>query len=128
LKELLQSSRYIPSVNQVEFSPFLYQRELLDFCNDNKIQLEAYSPLTRGKKFSHKTIRSISSKYQKTPAQIFLRWALQHEVAIIPKSANADRLRENANIFDFSIEQEDMDLLDSLNENFRVSWDPTGIP
>lgn len=128
LNELLQKCRHIPSVNQVEFSPFLYQRELLDFCKHNKIQLEAYSPLIRGKKFRHNTIRSISSKYQKTPAQIFLRWALQHDVIIIPKSANAERLQENADIFNFSIEQEDMDLLDSLNENFRVSWDPTNIP
>jgi len=127
LQDLLDTARIVPAVNQVEFSPFLYQKELLEFCRDQRIQLEAYSPLTRGKKLSNEIIRTIAAKYAKTAAQIMIRWALQHELVVIPKSSHPDRIWENADIFDFSISEEDMVTLDGLNENFRVSWNPTGI-
>lgn len=127
LAELLDCADVVPTVNQVEFSPFLYQEDLLDFCHSQNIKLEAYSPLTRGKKFKHPTIQAISKKYSKTPAQILLRWALQHDVIVIPKSVNKNRIKDNANIFDFSILRDDMKVLNSLNEDFRVSWDPTGV-
>jgi len=127
LQELLDQSKTVPAVNQVEFSPFLYQEELLKFCKEHGIQLEAYSPLTRGNKFSHKTVMRLAQKYQKTPAQILLRWALEHGVVVIPKSANEKRIWENANIFNFSLDENDMQLLNNLNENYRVSWDPTYI-
>lgn len=127
LQELMDHSKTVPAVNQVEFSPFLYQEELLKFCKDHGIQLEAYSPLTRGNKFSNKTVIRLSQKYQKTPAQILLRWALEHGIVVIPKSANKKRIWGNANIFDFSLDEIDMQLLNKLNENYRVSWDPTYI-
>jgi len=128
LEELLATSSVVPAVNQVEFSPFLYQKELLEFCRAHGIQLEAYSPLTRSNKFNHPTITSAAAKYGKTPAQIMIRWALQHDVVVIPKSANKQRIYENTNVFDFHIMDQDMALLDSLNEGFRVSWDPSDAP
>src|SRR5512133_884666 len=88
LQEILQNSDIVPAVNQVEFHPFLYQKDLLLFCEKNSIQLEAYSPLTRGKRLNHPTIVKTAKKYgnNKTPAQILIRWSLQHNLVVIPKS------------------------------------------
>ncbi|MCX7908536.1 MAG: aldo/keto reductase [Ignavibacteria bacterium] len=127
LQELFNYANVLPVVNQVEFSPFLYQKELLEFCEENQIKLEAYSPLARGRKFDNPILLEISSKYNKTPAQIMIRWALQIGTIVIPKSSNKDRIIENANVFDFEIESEDMNKLCSLNENFRVAWNPENI-
>jgi diketogulonate reductase-like aldo/keto reductase len=127
LTELLDCADVPPAVNQVEFSPFLYQKDLQDFCNSKNIRLEAYSPLTRTKKFNNSTIQKIAEKYQKSSAQIMIRWALQHEVIVIPKSSNRERIRENALVFDFSISAEDMETLNGLNQNYHVSWDPTHV-
>ena len=123
LKEILQNSEdviVVPAVDQLEFHPFLYQRELLQFCKKNSIQLEAYSPLTRGKRLDHQTIVTIAKKYGKTPAQILIRWSLQHDAVVIPKSIHEERIRENSHVFDFQLEPDDMKLLDSLNENLQT--------
>jgi diketogulonate reductase-like aldo/keto reductase len=121
LKEILQDSDIVPAVNQVEFHPFLYQKELLGFCEKNTIQLEAYSPLTRGKRLNHATILAVAKKYgNKTPAQVLIRWSLQHGLVMIPKSIHEDRIWENSQVFDFDLGHEDMKLLDSLNENFQT--------
>jgi diketogulonate reductase-like aldo/keto reductase len=122
LKDILQNSEdldVVPAVDQVEFHPFLYQRELLQFCKKNSIQLEAYSPLTRAKRLNHPTIVAIAKKYGKTPAQVLMRWSLQHDVVVIPKSIHEERIRENSQVFDFQLEPDDMEYLDSLNENFQ---------
>jgi len=128
LEELLGYARVIPAVNQVEFTPFLYLKDLLDFCCLHHIQLESYSPLTRGKKFRDPLLQELSRKYQKTPAQILIRWNLQHEVVVIPKSSRPERIEENAAVFDFTISPEDMESLNQLDQNYRVSWNPTRIP
>lgn len=128
LEELLSSAKIVPTVNQVEFSPFLFQQDLLDFCRKNEIQLEAYSPLTRGTKFNHPVLNKIAAKYQKSSAQILIRWVLEHDVVVIPKSSNPDRIRENAEIFDFKIDTEDMNQLAGLAEDYRVSWNPSNVP
>jgi diketogulonate reductase-like aldo/keto reductase len=125
LKELLGDASVIPAVNQVEFSPFLYQKELLAFCNANRIQLEAYSPLTRGSRLHHPTILLMAQRYSHTPAQIMIRWSLQHGLVVIPKSARKERIRENSQVFDFDISPQDMKELDSLDESLRTDWDPT---
>jgi diketogulonate reductase-like aldo/keto reductase len=125
LKELLDLAEEIPAVNQVEFSPFLYQKDLLEYCHAHHIRLEAYSPLTRTTKFNNSTIKKIATNYQKSPAQIMIRWVLQHEVIVIPKSSNREHIRENAAVFDFSISADDMRILDGLNQNYHISWDPT---
>jgi diketogulonate reductase-like aldo/keto reductase len=128
LKELLAFATTIPAVNQVEFSPYLYQKELLDFCIKNKIQLEAYAPLTEGQKLDEEKLVKLAKKYGKTPAQILIRWELQHQIIAIPKSSKEERIKENANVYDFAISPTDMTALDKFNENFRVCWDPTNAP
>lgn len=128
LEELLGESDVTPAVNQVEFNPFLYQEELLRFCRAKEMQLEAYSPLTRGHKLHDPKILAISRKYSKSPAQIMIRWGLQHELVVIPKSARPERIRENSEVFDFDISPADMVTLDSLSENLHTDWDPTDEP
>lgn len=127
LEELKEYAEIIPAVNQVEFSPFLYQKELLEYCRTNKIEVEAYSPLARMKKKNNTVINRIAKKYNKTHAQILIRWCLEHKLIVIPKSSVKERIKENAEVFDFTLSQEDMRMLDGLNENFRVSWDPSEI-
>ena len=121
LRDILQDSDVVPAVNQVEFHPFLYQKDLLSFCEKNSIQLEAYSPLTRGMRLNHPAIIDIAKRYDnKTPAQILIRWSLQHNLVVIPKSIHEDRILENSQVFDFELAAEDMNLLDSLNENLQT--------
>ena len=127
LDELKATLKLIPSVNQVEFSPFLYQKELMEYCRSNKIVLEAYSPLTKAKKFSNSTLMTLGQKYSKSPAQILIRWDLQHEIVTVPKSGDKLHLIDNANVFDFSLDENDMHKLDSLNENYRTVNDPNLI-
>ena len=127
LKELFNNSETKPAVNQVEFNPFNFQDDLLSFCKEEGIRLQGYTPLSRTNKFNNDTIQELSSKYSKTPAQIMLRWALQHNVIPIPKSSHPERIKENAHVFDFFIEDQDMEKLDSLHENYRLALDPHEI-
>ncbi|MFX1524741.1 MAG: aldo/keto reductase [Promethearchaeota archaeon] len=127
LEELMRFSETIPAVNQIEFSPFLYQKELMNYCKTKNIALEAYTPLTRGRKFNNRSLKSISQKYDKTVAQILIRWGLQHEIIEIPRSGNQQHLHENATIFDFTLDEGDMTRLDELNEDFRLVDDPHSI-
>ena len=120
MQEILQNFDTVPSVNQVEFHPFLYQEQLLQFCKNNHIQLEAYSPLTRAEKLNHATVKTIAQKYDKTAAQILIRWGLQHDLVVIPKSIHEKRIKENSEVFDFQLEEQDMKLLNSLNEDLRT--------
>ena len=124
LQELLSVARIIPAVNQVEFHPFLVQADLLKFCRDRQIQTEAWSPLMSGKISTVPEALRLAEKYQKTPAQIVLRWDLQHDVVSIPKTSNAERMVENASIFDFELSQDDMRLLDALDVGMRIGPDP----
>ncbi len=128
LEDLLETHEVTPAVNQVEFHPFLYQKELLEYCQRKGIQVEAYSPLARGERFKHPRITALATKYSKTPAQLMLRWGLQHGLVVIPKSTGEERIRENSQVFDFEISAEDMRSLDSLNEDLRLNWDPTSVP
>jgi methylglyoxal/glyoxal reductase len=125
LKELLGSSDVTPAVNQVEFNPFLYQKELLRFCEGEGIQLEAYSPLTRGNKLGHPVVLDVAKRYSKSPAQVMIRWGLQHGLVVIPKSTRPERIKENSEVFDFEISPADMSRLDSLGEDLHTVWDPT---
>ena len=120
MQDILQNFDTVPSVNQVEFHPFLYQEKLLQFCKNNQIQLEAYSPLTRAEKLNHVTVKTIAQKYDKTAAQILIRWGLQHDLVVIPKSIHEKRIKENSEVFDFQLEEQDMKLLNSLNEDLRT--------
>lgn len=120
IKEILSASEVVPTVNQVEFHPFNFKDELLEYCRSKHIMLEAYSPLTRGRKFDHSTVRQLSEKYDKSPAQVLIRWVLQHDVIVIPKSTHMDRIEENADVFDFELSDEDMRTLDALDAGLSV--------
>lgn len=125
LEDILADCEIKPMVNQVEFHPRLTQKPLLAFCKQHDIQLEAWSPLMRGGELLNEpTLVNIAQKYNKTPAQVILRWDLQHEVVTIPKSVTPQRIAQNANIFDFTLTKEEMDAIDALNENRRIGPDP----
>ncbi len=128
LEELLSSSPIPPSVNQVEFHPFLYQADLLAFCQGHGIQLEAYSPLTRGHRLDHPVIKALAGEHRRTPAQILIRWGLGHGLVVIPKSVRPERIRENAQVFDFELSRADMARLDALDERSHLAWDPDDLP
>ncbi|SHE90437.1 Aldo/keto reductase [Seinonella peptonophila] len=124
LKTLENHANLAPMVNQVEFHPYLTQTELRAYCEQHQIQFEAWSPLMQGNFLKDETILSIADKYQRTPAQILLRWDLQHNVVTIPKSVREDRIKENTQIFDFELTQADIDILDQLNRDQRFGADP----
>lgn len=128
MHELLEWAAIVPAVNQVEFSPFLHQRELLALCREQGVALEAYSPLTKAQRFGHPVVQRVAAKHGRTPAQVLIRWALQHDLVVIPKSARPERIRENADVFGFALDEADMAALDALDEGLRTSWDPTGVP
>ncbi|MGU3471581.1 aldo/keto reductase [Paenibacillus sp. D51F] len=123
LEDLLQDAEIKPMVNQVEYHPLLAQTELRQFCQDQGIVLEAWSPLMQGN-LDLPQLNELAVKYGKTPAQIVLRWDLQNGVITIPKSTNEKRIRENADVFDFELSHEDMALIEGLNQNKRFGADP----
>lgn len=112
LSAILRNAKIPPAANQVKFSPFGFDQELLDFCNHHGIVIEAYSPLTRGERLQDNRLRAIARQYQKSPTQILIRWALQKGTVVLPKSQNKEHIRENAQVFDFAITGQDMDQLD----------------
>lgn len=124
LKDVMTNSEIKPMVNQVEFHPRLTQRELLSFCKENQIQMEAWAPLMRGRLIDEQTIIKIAEKYGKKPSQILLRWDLDKSVVTIPKSIHADRIKENADIFDFQLDESDIEEINALNKNERTGPDP----
>lgn len=124
LEELKTYATIAPAVNQVEFTPYLFLNDLLQYCNQHAIQVQAYSPIVRGRKNNDPKLVALAVKYGKTPVQIILRWAIQHGVSTIPKSSNPERIQQNFDIFDFSISDDDMMLIDSFNENLRIVDDP----
>ena len=128
LQELAESSQIVPAVNQVEFSAFLYQRDLLAYCREHRIRLEGYCPLARASRLREPTLLALSAKHRVTPAQVLLRWALEHEVIVIPKSFNRTRIAENRDVFHFAFDADDMAVLDALDEGLRLNRDPTGVP
>ena len=153
LTELLAETGTVPAVNQVELHPYLYQRDLVDFCAAKGIVIEAYSPLTRGKRLKDSKLLALAKKYSsespqpasrwsklllvekfsrrsacKSTAQILIRWGLQHGFVVIPKSSNRKRIFENAAVYDVEISAQDMEFLDGFNEDHRVCWDPTHAP
>lgn len=127
LEELMTESAIKPVINQVELHVFLQQPELVDYCQKNKITLEAYSPLAHGNKLDDPTLMQIAKKYHKTTAQIMLRWCVQQGFVVLPKSVTVSRIKENFDVFDFGLNDDDMDQLTSLNSDYRTCWDPTNV-
>ena len=127
LEDLLSSSKYVPMVNQMEFHPYLVQQDLIDFCNKNTIQYEAWSPLMQGHIFELDIMKDLAAKYNKTIAQIVLRWSLQKGVVTIPKSTKKERIKANADIFDFELLAADTKKLDQLDCGIRFGPDPNNF-
>lgn len=117
LNELLAVSDTVPAVNQIEFHPFIYRKQapILELCQEKGIIVEAYSPLAQARYMNNETLESMAQKYGKTKAQIMLRWSVQHKAVPIPKSANPERIKENLQVFDFEISEQDMKVLDGLS-------------
>ncbi|MCZ0702476.1 diketogulonate reductase-like aldo/keto reductase [Natronobacillus azotifigens] len=124
LEDLIKDSEIVPMVNQVEFHPHLTQESLRAYCNEHKIQLEAWSPLKQGKLLDDPTLSAIADKYGKSTAQVILRWDLQSGVVTIPKSVKEHRIVANSDVFDFELTTEEMNTIDGLNKDERVGPDP----
>ncbi len=124
LEDLMNDATIVPMVNQMEFHPYLVQQDLIDFCIKNTIQYEAWSPFMVGKVFKLEFCNELAKKYNKSVAQIILRWNLQKGVVTIPKSVHADRIASNAAIFDFELSPTDMAYLDSFDRNERTGAHP----
>ena len=116
LGEVLSIAQAPPVVNQIQFSPFKYRRKLLDACDEHKVALEAYSPLGTGRHLSDERVRQLAERVGKTPAQVLLRWCVQRDLVVIPKSTHRERIDENAQLFDFTLSPEQMAELDALDE------------
>lgn len=125
LQDLLKTARVIPVINQVEFHPRLQQLELRTFCQEHNIQLEAWAPLMQGGLLEDSTIAKIAEKYGKSNAQVILRWDIQNGVITIPKSVRKERMIQNADIFDFSLTDEEIQVINAMNLDKRVGPDPT---
>jgi diketogulonate reductase-like aldo/keto reductase len=130
LEELLASCRTPPAVNQIELHPYNYRTRLptVERCREQGVRIEAYCPLTQGRRLGDPRLVEIAQKYDKTAAQVLIRWSLQQDLVVIPKSTKQHRIRENCQVFDFEISGDDMSRLDDLNENLVCSWDPTDAP
>jgi len=124
LEDLMGDFDVVPVVNQVEWHPFVLQKPLLDFCKENDIQFEAWSPLSRGRFLDNEVIQDLAKKHGKSPAQVLIRWDLQHEVVTIPKSVHRERIEENSKVFDFELSDEDMRRIDALDTNTRIGPHP----
>jgi methylglyoxal/glyoxal reductase len=128
LDELAARARTLPAVNQIEVSPFLQQRDVRAWCEEHDAVVEAYSPLTKGARLGHPVVIDVASRTGRTPAQVLLRWGLQRDLVVLPKSTRAERIRENAAIFDFTLEADALARLDALEEGLATGWDPRGKP
>lgn len=124
LENLLADTKVKPMINQVELHPLLSQQELREFSEAQNIQLEAYSPLAHGKLLDDPTLKEIGERYGKSPAQVMLRWELEHRVVTIPKSSNPERIKQNADVFDFELSSADTKQIDGLNRDERTNTDP----
>ncbi|GAM16515.1 aldo/keto reductase [Mesobacillus selenatarsenatis] len=127
LKDLLSHAAEKPVINQVELHPLLSQVELREFCQQNEIKVEAWSPLSRGRFLEEPVLGKIAAQHGKTPAQVILRWHLENQIIPIPKSVTPARLKENTEIFDFQLNQKELEEINGLNKDQRFGADPDHI-
>lgn len=128
LDELFAASEIKPVVNQIELHPWLSQQPLKAYCESRYIHIEAYSPLAHGQKVSDVSLKPMADKHGKTIAQVLLRWSVQKGNIVLVKSVSPKRIAENFGIFDFKLDDADMEKIDALNENLRTCWDPSNTP
>lgn len=127
LERLLKECTVVPTVNQVECHPYLQQKELKTFCEKHNIKVEAWAPLARGEVFTEEIIKNLANKYNKTPAQVVLRWHIQEGTIVIPKSVTPSRISENFDIFDFELSRDDMNDIAKLNQGKRLGREPNDM-
>lgn len=127
LEQLLSECSVKPVVNQVELHVFLQQPELVKYCRDNDIIIEAYSPLAHGSKMQHPVLDEIARKHEKTNAQTMIRWCIDMGTVPLPKSTHKERIQENFDVFDFELSPEELEAIAKLDEDYRTCWDPTNI-
>ena len=128
LEEMKDYAEVAPAINQVELHVFLQQPELIKYCRDNNIVVEAYSPLAHAKAMDNEAIARIAKKHDKTYAQIMLRWLVERELVVIPKSVTPSRIKENIEIFDFKLDENDMSKLTQQDRDMRTCWSPVHVP
>lgn len=129
IKELLaQFPHDPPSVNQIEISPFFQRKDIVSECRKHNIALQAYSPLGKGAFVDRPELHKIGEKYGKSPAQVLIRWSLQQDFIVLPKSSNEERIKANANLYDFELSKEDIDTLNAMETGKGITWDPTKAP
>jgi diketogulonate reductase-like aldo/keto reductase len=116
IEQVSSAGSVLPAVNQVQFSPFEYRRALLEACEARGVVLEAYSPLGTGRHLNHRAVKRIADAVGRTPAQVLLRWCVQRDIPVIPKSTHRERIEENGRIFDFTLSDEDLAVLDELDQ------------
>ncbi|KAL8277931.1 hypothetical protein RQP46_009750 [Phenoliferia psychrophenolica] len=128
LTDLLATNpKYVPSINQVDLHPFMTRDALVAYCQSKGITLEAWAPLVRGERFKHPEIVALAEKYKKSPAQILIRYGLDRGFVVIPKSTKKERIADNANVFDFTLEKADIEKLTSLDEFLITDWEVTTV-
>lgn len=127
LEPLIAECEFIPMVNQIEYHIGLTQDETVEFCRDNKIVVEGWSPLARGKMLKNRTIMELAEKYNITTAQLAIRYCLEKEVLPLPKSVNRDRIQSNFDVFSFSLSKESIEALDKFSDVKRVGSDPDNV-
>lgn len=124
LEDLIADAEVKPMVNQIEFHPLLTQTEVREYCKQQGIQVEAWSPLAQGELLDNEVLTQIAEKHGKSTAQVILRWDLQNEVVTIPKSTKEHRIIQNADVFDFELNADEVEKINALNQNHRVGPDP----
>lgn len=128
LEEMKTYAKVMPVVNQVELHVFLQQPELIKYCRDHDIVVEAYSPLAHARAMDNEAIAAIAKKHGKTYAQVMLRWCVEHDLVVLPKSVTPSRVKENIDIFDFHLDAADMKLLAGQDQDLRTAWSPVHVP
>ena len=124
LEELAESGTLPPAVNQIEHHPYLQQPSLRDYCREQGIVLQAWAPVMRGRVFDIPVIVAVAERHGVSPAQVTIRWILQHDVTTIPKSVHDERIRENADVFGFELTAEEMAAIDALDRGEHIGPDP----
>ena len=124
LQDLLDNTEVVPAVNQMEFNPQMQDNDILEMCREKGIVFEAWSPLGSGLCLKNKDIMEIGKKYNKSAAQVIIRWLLQKGIVVFPKSVHEERIKENADVFDFELTNEEVKTIDNMNKNIRTGSDP----
>ena len=128
LVELHKAFDAFPAVNQIEVHPYLQEQDLVEYCKEHNIVIQAYSPLANGRKLEEPTLVKMARRYERSPAVILIRWCLEKGYVCIPKSRNKSRIEDNITAFDFSLKEEDLEVLDGLDEGFRTCHEKIKLP